>query len=70
MDKTALLLFAASIALVAVIMELVKTYKTKAPWFWWVCSAVISSACTCFVWFGVEHTGNIALLPLFLIGVS
>ena len=66
-DKIALILFVASICIVAVAMELVKSTGTKKPIFWWTLSGIMSAVCTCSVWFGVDHTGNLWLLPLALI---
>jgi len=66
-DKIALILFVASIVIVAIIMELIKAARTKKPVFWWSLSGIMSSICTLSVWFGVDHTGKIGLLPLALI---
>ena len=66
-DKIALILFVVGIALVAIVMELLKAYRAKKPSFWWAISGVLSMICTLSVWFGVDHTGKIGLLPLALI---
>ena len=63
----AIIVFLVSMLVTASIMELVKATKTKKPIFWWVFSGVLSIICTCSVWFGIDHTGNIWLLPLVLI---
>jgi len=66
-DKIALILFAVSILVVATAMECLKASRTRKPIFWSVLSALLSAFCTCSVWFGVRHTGNLWLLPLALI---
>jgi len=67
MNKNALIVYVASIVVVAVVMELVKATRTRKPAFWWSLSAIISAVCTCSVWFGMPHEGNIWLLPMALI---
>ena len=67
-DKIAIILFITSIVVVATTMELFKlTPEPKTKWYWRVLGGLLSAVCTISVWFGVDHTGTIALLPLALI---
>jgi len=67
-DKIAIILFIASIIVVATTMELFKlTPERKTKWYWRVLGGLLSAVCTISVWFGVDHTGTIYLLPLALI---
>ena len=67
-DKIAIILFISSIVVVATTMELFKlTPEPKTKWYWRVLGGLLSAVCTVSVWFGVDHTGTIYLLPLALI---
>ncbi len=63
-DKVAVIVWFASIVSIAMVMEFTKAFKSKARGFWYSLSAILSVSATCSVWFGLDHSGNIFLLPL------
>lgn len=65
-DIQALIVWGASIVMVALAMEFTKAFKESKPKFWRTLSIILSAVGTLSVWFGMKHTGNNWLLPLVL----
>lgn len=65
-DIQTLIVWGASIVMVALAMEFTKAFKESKPMFWRTLSIILSAVGTLSVWFGMKHTGNNWLLPLVL----